>query len=1040
MMTRRYLAWIVLVCFFWTSVLGPDFARAQVLSLPAPGAMVGVTSSYMPVMMKGLKVHPDNALLFDFILDTGKSGLKLDGQEFRAESKKLIKYFLASLTIKEEDMWVNLSPVEKDRVIAEDLGRTELGRDMLAQDYVLKQLTASLIYPEDELGKTFWARVYAQAQEKFGTTDIPVDTFNKVWITGDRAKVLERDNTGYVVGMHLKVMLESDYMATLKANLVGADLVSAHERADIKSAATNDMAKSIIREIVLPAIEKEVNEGANFASLRQIFSSMILAAWYKNALKDALLNQVYADKGKTGGVESDDPAVKEKIYARYLEAYRKGVFNYIKEEADPVTGDTVPRKYFSGGVVPGEILRPAVTNRLAEGDEAEVVGDMAMVTTQIEAGDSDNVELMEKYGAVRVEIDPFPEDVAARERAVIGSINGQMRGKPGLDGIFHYFVEEFDNGKWFVLGYSTEPKDLLDPQLLPSNKRFRFTYFLNTGDPGKNHTNLVAFRYHRVGTRYRYVPTLHDNNGQLRSTSYRYVKGPRNNNTPFAPGPRKKVPGMPVRVPVKYPNFVPGKTIVLAISSERAVADETVGQTLVRKLAEKLGADPEEISVHGQELFDLFEKDHKISFVRGINGQRTKEVLSDVREESWREDKLGYPMRGIGVVSFIGRLKRNIPGEGGTLSGAADKAQRAGASLTPMNSDIVTTFVPKVHLSKSWQEGLPASTRLKKLLAKQLGSSPNETWEFIAPQFKRFEITVSHDNFKEFITNDDGRKLNEFLERSLGSFRGERVTFCGLWTDEAKKQNRGQSRGFSSRRPVDRRFVVRTEVSLPMEAPLEAVSVSFVPDPVVESAPEEVAVQPSEPVLLSMERIRAEYPKFEPGKEVTFFVRPARALPGETIGEVLVRNLAGQLGVERNKVSARAIELFELFQAYEVKIEGWRDNEGKRGSPVIFDVPGEWSRRLELPMSNLVGPDENGFLRFVGKLKSDVPADRTEAIKGGIDLNAGRMDLETAHEGTPMAMALDQALIDQFTRGDLSGVVPVILKITPVQGLIQPLG
>ena len=32
--------------------------------------------------------------------------------------------------------------------------------------------------------------------------------FNKVWIVADKAKVLERNNTAYVVGAHLKVMLE----------------------------------------------------------------------------------------------------------------------------------------------------------------------------------------------------------------------------------------------------------------------------------------------------------------------------------------------------------------------------------------------------------------------------------------------------------------------------------------------------------------------------------------------------------------------------------------------------------------------------------------------------------------------------------------------------------------------------------------------------------------------------------------------------------------------------------------------------------------
>jgi len=38
----------------------PPRAYAQSLNIPAPGAMVSTSPSFMPVMMKGLKVHPEN--------------------------------------------------------------------------------------------------------------------------------------------------------------------------------------------------------------------------------------------------------------------------------------------------------------------------------------------------------------------------------------------------------------------------------------------------------------------------------------------------------------------------------------------------------------------------------------------------------------------------------------------------------------------------------------------------------------------------------------------------------------------------------------------------------------------------------------------------------------------------------------------------------------------------------------------------------------------------------------------------------------------
>jgi len=84
-------------------------------------------------------------------------------------------------------LWVNLSPYEKDRVIPSSFGLTEMGRDLLAEDYMLKQITASLIYPEDQIGKKFWKRVYEEAAKRYKTTNIPVNTFNKVWIVPEQS-------------------------------------------------------------------------------------------------------------------------------------------------------------------------------------------------------------------------------------------------------------------------------------------------------------------------------------------------------------------------------------------------------------------------------------------------------------------------------------------------------------------------------------------------------------------------------------------------------------------------------------------------------------------------------------------------------------------------------------------------------------------------------------------------------------------------------------------------------------------------------------
>lgn len=308
-------------------------AQASVLSLPVPGAMVPMTPAYMPTIIRGLTIHPDNALAFDFIVDKGQEDLQ--GEVFKEESRKLINYFLAALTVPKEEMWVNLSPYEPERIIPVGFGDTKMGRDMLAQDYLLKQLSASMMYPEKGLGQKFWQRVYTRAQKEYGTTDIPMNTFKKIWIIPENVAVYEKDASVFVVDSHLKVMLEEDhlgYQQDLGANGRSSGLDS-----------------NVIREVLIPEIEKEVNEGKIFANLRQIYNSIILATWYKDNLKESLLGQVYVDQSKTLGVDTDDKSINQKIYHQYIEAFEKGVYDYIKEDVDPITQTAIPRKYFSGG-------------------------------------------------------------------------------------------------------------------------------------------------------------------------------------------------------------------------------------------------------------------------------------------------------------------------------------------------------------------------------------------------------------------------------------------------------------------------------------------------------------------------------------------------------------------------------------------------------------------------------------------------------------------------------------------------------------------
>ncbi|MCD4779131.1 MAG: diguanylate cyclase [Candidatus Omnitrophica bacterium] len=370
--SRKILS--VTLCLFLILISTPvPLVRAQTpLNLPLPGAAVPLTSAYEPALLRGLTIYPDNPLQFEFLLDAGDTFLR--GQALRKQGEKLIKYFLAALTIPEEEMWVNLSPYEDNLIIPDSFGDTTMGSDLLAQDYLLKQLTASLMTPEDEIGRIFWDRIYEKVYNMYKTTDIPLNTFNKIWIVPESATVVEKGNDVYLMNSRLSVMLEEDYVA-LKQNL-GDEKFGTEQMEMDEAQVISQVATELVREIIIPEIEREVNEGQTFAQLRQIYHAMVLSTWYKQNLKESFLGQVYIDQSKTKGVDTWDKQVTNKIYDQYIQAFKSGVQNIIRDEYNQHDGVVVPRKYFSGGF----------TTQRFDGR------DLAMLTTRINLEYFQNVD------------------------------------------------------------------------------------------------------------------------------------------------------------------------------------------------------------------------------------------------------------------------------------------------------------------------------------------------------------------------------------------------------------------------------------------------------------------------------------------------------------------------------------------------------------------------------------------------------------------------------------------------------------------------
>jgi len=356
-MLRKILTIFLILAFNLSGL--PLSSYAQDFVLPAPGSMLKPAASYASPKMVGLKVDEHDPMRMEFIFDRGQNPGSTSQQ--KQEYQQLVEYFLVALGVENNQIWVNLSPYEKNRIIPDPISRTTFGETLLAQDYLLKQLSASLTNPDESPGKEYWQRIFSQAKERLGTTNVPVNGFNKVWIIPDKADVYQKGNTAWVLYSHFKVMMDEDYMATQKHSVISTSTPVIPAKAGIQS-----ITKQALQQIIIPTLEKQVNEGAHFAPLRQIMNSLILATWYKKALKRSVLGTKYSSQNKLAGLTLEQTA-KQRIYQQYLEAYKKGVFNFIRNEQE------IPRKYFSGGITtlnPTDMATVSSLNALAPNDRA----------------------------------------------------------------------------------------------------------------------------------------------------------------------------------------------------------------------------------------------------------------------------------------------------------------------------------------------------------------------------------------------------------------------------------------------------------------------------------------------------------------------------------------------------------------------------------------------------------------------------------------------------------------------------------------------
>jgi hypothetical protein len=330
-----------------------------------------------------------------FIINPGDG--QTEGTDMVPGSQELIDYFDTSLSLKADLHRVNLSAYEADRMIPEELSGTALGRNLLSQDCVLKRLAASFLHPDFPIGKEYWSRVYAESRRLLGSSRWPFRSFQKVSMFPLKAGVYDEDGDNYtddnpfdiprghfglfIVDGEIDVKCEQDLVAQEHDLSNSASIPK-----DIQEI-LDTICIEAFREIVLPKIKDEINQGEHFTELRRIFGAQVLASWLKRHTvgQNSNLGR-FIDSGEptkagltivdispfrdrqrkkaTSWRISDRPIVAHatpnaeafkipenvEFYAQYVRLFKDGVFRCARSEEGDAPGQRMIRVYFSGAI------------------------------------------------------------------------------------------------------------------------------------------------------------------------------------------------------------------------------------------------------------------------------------------------------------------------------------------------------------------------------------------------------------------------------------------------------------------------------------------------------------------------------------------------------------------------------------------------------------------------------------------------------------------------------------------------------------------
>ena len=293
--------------------------------------------NFTSISLNYLSMSEDNFgdINFDYVFKAQKQGGANSEINFNESSEIGLNAFMTGLAIPNNRFWVNLDPNEPDRIIDDLLSESEVGRIMLEADLQMKRDFAKYNCAH-EADNASMDRLLAEKKNSLvqkcmdrfpgeikDMTNVHFRHTIRYWIVPDKIYAYINGSEIYIIN------------ATLTINSVVEEKhfsISGQDSSMISDSCRDELNRSVEeyseydREIeesaITPNVIEDINYGAKYESLREVYVALALAQWYKSNLARADILRNSLESSKSIESIAITPWTPTEIWGRYMDSIK----------------------------------------------------------------------------------------------------------------------------------------------------------------------------------------------------------------------------------------------------------------------------------------------------------------------------------------------------------------------------------------------------------------------------------------------------------------------------------------------------------------------------------------------------------------------------------------------------------------------------------------------------------------------------------------------------------------------------------------------